>query len=67
LAWVFTEKLKSFGDCSLSIAIAIIPSKGKGGWKALTSQRDLRAHPPCAKRLEQVERELRGTYALTKD
>jgi hypothetical protein len=65
LAWVFTEKLKSFGDCSPSIAIAIIPSKD--GWKALTSQRDLRAHPPCAKRIAQVQIELGGIYVLTKD
>ena len=65
LAWVFTEKLRSFGDCSRSIAIAIIPSKG--GWKALTSQRDLRARPPCAKRIAQVQIELGGIYVLTKD
>jgi hypothetical protein len=65
LAWVFTEKLRSFGDCPPGIAIAIIPSKG--GWKALTSQRHLRAYHPCAKRIAQIQIELRGIYALTKD
>jgi hypothetical protein len=65
LAWVFTEKLRSFGDCSPSIAIAIIPSKD--GWSALAGQRDLRSHPLCAERIEQVQIELREIYVLTKD
>jgi hypothetical protein len=65
LVWVFTEKLKSFGDCASTIAIGIIPTKD--GWKALTSQKNLRAHPLCAKRIEQVQIELREIYVLTKD
>ena len=65
LVWVFTEKLKSFGDCASTIAIGIIPTKD--GWKALTSQKDLRAHPLCAKRIEQIQIELREIYVLTKD
>jgi hypothetical protein len=65
LAWVFTEKLKPFGDCAPSIAVAIIPSKG--GWSALASQRDLHSHPHCAERIELVQKELRRIYVLTKD
>jgi hypothetical protein len=65
LAWIFTEKLKPFGDCALSIAVAIIPSKD--GWSALASQRDLHSRPHCAKRIEQVQKELRKIYVLTKD
>jgi hypothetical protein len=53
LVWVFTEKLKSFGDCSPAIFIAIVPSKD--GWSTIASWRDRHAHPLCAKRIEQVQ------------
>jgi hypothetical protein len=65
LAWLFTEKLKLFGDCALSIAVAIIPSKG--GWSVLANQRDLHSRPHCAKRIEQLQKELRKIYVLTMD
>jgi hypothetical protein len=65
LVWVFTEKLKSFGDCSPAISIAIVPSKD--GWSTIASRRDRHAHPLCAKRIEQVQVELRELYVLAKD
>ena len=65
LVWVFTEKLKSFGDCAPAISIAIVPNKD--GWTAIASRRDRNSHPRCAKRVEQVQRELREIYVLAKD
>ena len=65
LVWVFTEKLKSFGDCAPAISIAIVPNKD--GWTAIASRRDRNTHPRCAKRIEQVQRELREIYVLAND
>jgi hypothetical protein len=65
LVWVFMEKLKSFGDCSPAISIAIVPSKD--GWSTIASRRDRHAHPFCAQRIEQVQGQLRELYVLAKD
>ena len=65
LVWVFTEKLKSFGDCAPAISIAIVPNKD--GWTAIASRRDRNTHPRCAKRIKQVQRELREIYVLAND
>jgi len=65
LIWVFIEKLKSFGDCALTVAIAILPTEN--GWRAITSRKDHRAHPRCAKRIERVQKQLRQIYVLAKD
>ena len=65
LVWVFTEKLKSFRDVAPAISIAIVPNKD--GWTAIASRIDRNHHPRCAKRIEQVQRELREIYVLAKD
>ena len=65
LVWIFTEKLKSFGDGAPAISIAIVPNKG--GWTAIASRNDRNHHPRCAKRIEQVQKELREIYVLAKD
>jgi hypothetical protein len=65
LVWVFTEKLKSFRDGVPAISIAIVPNKG--GWTAIASPKARNNHPHCAKRIEQVQRELRELYVLAKD
>jgi hypothetical protein len=61
LVWAFTEKLKSFENCG-KVAIAIIPA-GRG-WIAIASQKDLAAHPRCAKHVEQIQKQLREIYVL---
>jgi len=63
LVWIFTEKLKSFRDGAP--AIAIVPNKDD--WTAIASRIDRNHHPRCAKRIEQVQRELREIYVLAKD
>jgi len=65
LVWVFTEKLKSFRDDAPAISIAIVPDKD--GWSAIASRNDRNHHPRCAKRIEQVQRELREIYVLARD
>ena len=65
LVWVFTEKLRSFNECAASISIAIVPSND--GWSAIESWRHRKTHPRCAKRIEQVQRELRENYVLARD
>ena len=42
LVWIFTEKLKSFGDGAPAISIAIVPNKG--GWTAIASRNDRNAN-----------------------
>ena len=65
LVWIFTERLKSFRECAAQASIAIVPNKD--GWTAIASRRDRYTHPRCAKRMEQVQRELREIYILAKD
>jgi len=65
LVWVFTEKLRSFNECAAPISIAIVPNKD--GWTAIASRRDRNTHPRCAKRIKQVQRELREIYVLAND
>jgi hypothetical protein len=65
LIWIFREKLSSFDDCSPSISIAIIPSSE--GWTAVTTHRDRTGQPNCARRIEQLQKQLREIYALAKD
>ena len=64
LVWVFTEKLKSFGDCAPAISIAIVPNKD--GWTAIASRRDRMTNSRCVKRIQQVQSELRELYILAK-
>jgi hypothetical protein len=65
LVWVFTEKLNSFRDVAPAISIAIVPNKD--GWTAIVSRIDRSHYSHCAKRIEQVQRELREIYVLAKD
>jgi hypothetical protein len=65
LVWVFTEKLKPFRDCAPTVTIAIVPNKD--GWIAIASRKDRNTYLGCAKRIEQVQRELREIYILAKD
>ena len=61
LVWAFTEKLKSFENCA-NVAIAVVPTDN--GWMAIASQKDLAAHPRCAKHVEQIQKQLREIYVL---
>jgi hypothetical protein len=65
LAWIFKQRLTAFGDCAPTVTIAIVPSKS--GWVAITGARDRVSRPLCVKRIEQIQKQLRGIYVLAKD
>ena len=66
LTWVFYEKLRTFGDCSAGIPIAIVPDP-KFGWSAVTNPKDIARHRRCAKRVQAVQKHLRDIYILARD
>jgi len=65
LGWIFTEKLRSFYDCAPTVSIAIVPCED--GWRAIASRKDIVGHPLCARRIDQVQKQLRSVYVLAKD
>jgi hypothetical protein len=65
LIWIFQEKLSTFADCPPSIKLAIVPSDA--GWTVVMTARDRKRLPDCAKRIEQIQKQLREVYVLAKD
>ena len=65
LAWIFKEKLKEFDDCNPRLAIAIVASTD--GWKALTNKVTRGRYPQTARRVEQVQKQLREICVLTSE
>jgi hypothetical protein len=65
LVWIFTEKLRSFDECSPGTNIAIVPSED--GWTAIMGARRRGQHPRCDRRIEQIQKQLRQIYVLAKD
>ena len=65
LVWIFTEKLKSLDRSAQAVSIAIVPTDD--GWTAIASKREFGAAARSAKRIQQVQKQLRGLYKLTKD
>jgi hypothetical protein len=65
LLWIFRERLSSLDDRFKVAPIAIVPSKR--GWDAVTSHRYRAAEPQFAKRIEQIQAELRDVYRLPRD
>jgi hypothetical protein len=57
LLWIFREKLSSFDDRFKAAPIAIIPSED--GWEVVMSHRYRNAEPQLAKRIAQIQAELR--------
>jgi hypothetical protein len=55
------------GDsCPPAVSIAIVPT-GEDGWAAVTTARVRAACPLCARRIEQIQKQLRGIYVLAED
>jgi len=65
LVWIFTEKLRSFDECSPGTNIAIVPSED--GWTAVTGGRRRGQHRRCDRRIEQIQKQLREIYVLARD
>jgi hypothetical protein len=66
LTTIVWRKMRTCPECPQAIPIAIMPV-GRSDWKALTSPRVVRAYPLCAKRVEEVEGELRKIYGLAQN
>ena len=65
LVWIFQQRLSSFDECSSGTYVAIVPTEN--GWTAVTGTQRGRQHPQCAKRIHNVQKQLREIYVLTKD
>ena len=65
LAYILSERLKEIGDCPPTLSIAIVPSDDS--WEVVTNRWALTKNPTCAKRVQQVQTELRRKYTLAKD
>lgn len=66
LTIILSRKVQTYPECRTGVPVAIVPDR-RLGWKALTAPYVVRRYPLCAKRVEQVQRELRQTYGLAKD
>src|SRR5260370_17409695 len=66
LAWIFQEKLNAFDGCPPAVSIAIVPTDDDG-WAAATTATGRAGHHLCARRIEQIQKQLRGIYVLAKD
>jgi hypothetical protein len=64
LLWIFREKLSAFDDRFKGALIAIVPSED--GWEVVT-HRSRNAEPVLAKRIAQIQAELRAVYELARD
>jgi hypothetical protein len=65
LLWIFREKLSSFNERFKAAPIAIVPSKD--GWEVVMSRGYRTAAPELAKRIAQIQAELRAVYRLARD
>jgi hypothetical protein len=61
----FSGEAVAFGDRFKRAPIAIVP--GEDGWEVVTSQRYRNAEPQLAKRIAQIQAELRAVYRLARD
>jgi hypothetical protein len=68
LTATFFRKMRTYSECPGSgTPIAIVPVGRRTAWKALTAPYVVRRHPLCAKRVEEVERELQKIYGLARE
>ena len=65
LVWIVTEKLKSLSEYDHVPSVAIVPTEK--GWMAVTNARLRSSHPLQAKRIEQIQKQLRKVYTLAND
>jgi hypothetical protein len=68
LTAIFFRKMRAYSECPYSgTPIAIVPAGNRTGWKALTAPYVVRRYPRCAKRVEEVEKELQKLYGLARE
>jgi len=64
LVWIFQERVWSSDECSPGTYIAIVPSKS--GWTAVMGAQRRKDYPDCARRIAEIQKELRKKYMLAK-
>jgi hypothetical protein len=68
LTAIFFRKMRAYSECSYSgTPIAIVPVGRRTEWKVLTAPYVVRRYPLCAKRVEEVEKELQKIYGLERE
>jgi hypothetical protein len=68
LTALFVERLKQFSECPDGIMIAIVPNDASdSGWSAAMNSGQRTRHQLCARRIQMIEKQLRGVYVLAKD
>jgi hypothetical protein len=68
LTAIFFRKMRAYSECPYSgTPIAIVPDGRQSGWKVVTAPYVVRRYPLCAKRVEEVEKELQKHYGLAKE
>jgi hypothetical protein len=65
LVWVFAERLRPFSEYDHVPSVAIVPAEK--GWMVVTNARLRNSHPLLAKRIDQIQKQLRKVYALAND
>jgi ribosomal protein L34E len=67
LTAIFYRKMRTYSECPYSgTPISIVPAGRRSERKVLTAPYVIRRYPRCAKRVEEVEKELQKIYALAK-
>jgi hypothetical protein len=64
LVWVFHQRLEAFDDSSKQVPIAIVPVPDVG-WMALMSAKSRTQNPHWARRVEDIQKQLREIYVLS--
>jgi hypothetical protein len=68
LTALFVERLKQFSRCPDGFLIAIVPSDAnESGWAVVMNSGQRTRHPLCTRRIQAIEKQLRGIYVLAKD
>jgi hypothetical protein len=68
LTAIFYRKMRACSECPYSgTPISIVPGERRSEWKVLTAPYVVRRYPRCAKRVEEMERELQKIYRLAKE
>ena len=68
LTEIFFRRMRAYSDCPYTgTPVAIIPAGNPSEWKALTAPYVVKRYPRCAKRVEEVEKELQKLYSLKKN
>jgi hypothetical protein len=65
LLWILRKRLSSSDERFKAAPIAIVPTAD--GWEVITSNRYRTAEPQFAKRIKQIEAELKPVYRLARD